>query len=82
VFPSSPVTPWFLRVTLPGVLPGAAAVAAIVTAAGLPVDRVADYSTADSRWLFIGAHGRRDLDAAIEKLSNTHRIEAAAFRRI
>lgn len=82
VFPSSPATPWFLRVTLPGVLPGAAAVAAIVAAAGLPVDRVADYSTADSRWLFIGAHGRRDLDAAIEKLSNTHRIETAAFRRL
>jgi homoserine dehydrogenase len=82
IFPASPATPWFLRVTLPGVLPGAAAVAATVAAAGLSVDRVADYSTANSRWLFIGPHGRRDLDAAIEKLSNTHRIEAAAFRRI
>ena len=82
IFPVSPVTPWFLRVTLPGVLPGAAAVAGIVAAAGLPVDRVADYSTANSRWLFIGPQGRRDLDAAIERLSNTHRIAAAAFRRI
>ena len=82
VFPSSPATPWFLRVTLPGVLPGAAAVAAIVAAAGLPVERVADYSTANSRWLCIGPQGRRDLDAAIEKLLNTHRIEAAAFRRL
>jgi homoserine dehydrogenase len=82
VFPSSPLTPWLLRVTLPGVLPGAAAVAGIVAAAGLPVDRVADYSTANSRWLCIGPQGRRDLDAAIEKLSNTHRIEAVAFRRI
>jgi len=82
VFPSSPATPWFLRVTLPGVLPGAAAIAAIVAAAGLPVDRLAEYSTANSRWLFIGPQARRDLDAAIEKLSTTHRIEAAAFRRI
>ena len=82
VFPTSPATSWFLRVTLPGVLPGAAAVAAIVAAAGLPVDRVADFSTQNSRWLVIGRQGRRDLDAAIENLSNTHRIEAAAFRRI
>lgn len=82
VFPASPATPWFLRVTCPGVLPSASAVAALVTAAGLPVERVAEYTTSDSRWLFIGAHGRRDLDAAISKLSNTHRIDAAAFRRI
>jgi homoserine dehydrogenase len=82
IFPASPVTPWFLRVTLPGVLPGAAAVAGIVAAAGLSVDRVADYSTANSRWLCIGPQSRRDLDAAIEKLSNTHRIEAVAFRRL
>ena len=82
IIPASPATPWFLRVTLPGVLPGAAAVAALVAAAGLSVDRVADYSTANSRWLLIGAERRRDLDAAIERLSNTHRIEAVAIRRI
>ena len=46
VFPSSPATPWFLRVTFPGVLPGAAAVAAVAAAAGLPVERVADHATA------------------------------------
>ena len=82
VFPASPVTSWFLRVTCPGVLPSAAAVAAIVAAGGLPVERVADHAAADSRWLCIGPQGRRDVDAAIEKLSNTHRIDAAAFRRI
>ena len=82
VFPSSPATPWFLRVTFPGVLPAAAAVAPIVAGTGLPVERVADYASADSRWLFIGPHGRRDVDAAIARLSNTHRIEAVAFRRL
>lgn len=82
VFPASPATTWFLRVTCPGVLPSSSAVASLVTAAGLPVERVADHCTTDSRWLFIGPQGRRDIDAAIAKLSNTHRIEAAAFRRI
>ena len=57
VFPSSPATPWFLRVTFPGVLPGAAAIAGLVAAAGLPVERVADHATGDSRWLFIGPQG-------------------------
>ncbi len=82
VFPSSPATPWLLRLTFPGVLPGAAAAAAIIAATGLAVERVADHATARSRWLFIGPQSRRDLDGAIETLSNTHRIDAAAFRRI
>jgi homoserine dehydrogenase len=82
VFPSSPATSWFLRVTFPGVLPAAGAVAPLVAAAGLPVERVADHASAHSRWLLIGPQGRRDVDAAIAKLSTTHRIDAAAFRRI
>lgn len=82
VFPSSPATPWFLRVTFPGVLPAPSAVAQLVSAAGLPVERVADYANLDSRWLFIGAQGRRDVDAAIARLATTHRLDAAAFRRI
>jgi len=82
VFPASPATPWFLRVSCPGVLPSSAAVAALANAAGLTVERVADYVTSDSRWLFIAPQGRRDIDAAIQKLSTTHRIDASAFRRI
>ena len=81
VFPSSPATPWFLRVTFPGVLPASSAVASIVAAAGLPVDRVADHAGTNSRWLFIGPQGRRDVDAAIEKLSNTHRIDAGRLQK-
>lgn len=82
VFPASPATPWFLRVTCPGVLPSSSAVSSLVAAAGLPVEKVADHATTDSRWLFIGPQGRRDIDAAIARLSSTHRIDAAAFRRI
>lgn len=81
VFPSSPATSWFLRVTFPGVLPPTASVATLVQSAGLPVERVADHATVNSRWLFIAPQGRRDVDAAIVRLANTHRIDAAAFRR-
>ena len=82
VFPSSPVTSWFLRTTFPGVVPTASALAGLVSTAGLPVERVADYTSADSRWLLIGPQSRRAVDAAIAKLSTTHRIAAAAFRRL
>jgi homoserine dehydrogenase len=82
VFPASPAMPWFLRVKCPGVLPPASAISSLVSAAGLQVDRVAEHSTEDTRWLFIGPHGRRDLDAAVARLSSTHRIDAAAFRRL
>ena len=35
--------------------------------AGLPVERVADHATRNSRWLFIGPQGRRDVDAALDQ---------------
>jgi hypothetical protein len=82
VFPSSPATRWFLRVSFPGVRPGASAAASAVSAAGLPVERVADHATGNSRWMFVGPQSLRDVDAAIDRLSNTHRIESAAFRRL
>jgi len=78
----SPVTGWFLRVCCPGMLPSASAITAVVAGAGLSVERVADYNTAHTRWLLIGAHHRRDVEAAIARLGNTHRIDAAAFRRL
>jgi homoserine dehydrogenase len=81
IFPASPATSWFVRVTFPGVVPSAAAVAPLAVAAGLPVERVGDYATANSRWLFVGPRRRRDIDSALATLSTTHRIEAAAFRR-
>ena len=82
VFPASPVTSWFLRATFPGVVPPASAVAALASTAGLPVERVADHAGTNTRWLCVGPQSRRAVDAAIQNLSNTHRIEAAAFRRL
>lgn len=82
VFPASPATSWFLRVTCPGVLPSAPAIARLVSAAGLPVERVTDFASDNTRWICIGPQSRRDVDAAIARLSGTHRIDAAAFRRL
>jgi hypothetical protein len=67
---------------VPGVLPAAGAMASLAVSCGLQVERVSEFTTADSRWLLIGPHGRRDLDAALAKLETTHRIQTAALRRI
>ena len=82
VFASSPATPWFVRLTFPGVLPGAPAAATLGRSCGLQVERVAEYATATSRWILVGPHSRRDLDTALNRLEATHRIHTAAFRRI
>ena len=82
VFVSAPLTPWFVRVTVPGVLPAAGALAALVQSCGLHVDRVADFSTCDSRWLCVGLHHRRDVDVALTRLAATHRIQTSALRRL
>ena len=82
VFAGSPITPWFIRLSFPGVVPGAPAVASLATACGFHVERVSGFVNGPSRWIFAGPHSRRDLDAALARLETTHRIHAAAFRRI
>ena len=82
VFASPPITPWFIRLSFPGVVPGAAAVASLATACGFHVERVAEFAAGTSRWICAGPHSRHDLDAAVARLETTHRIHTAAFRRI
>lgn len=82
VFAASPATPWFVRVTFPGVVPAANPLAALARSAGLHVERVCDHASQHSRWLLLGAQGRRDLDAALATLESTNRIQSAAYRRI
>ena len=79
---SSPITPWFVRLSFPGVVPAAAAVLSLAQACGFHVERGADFVRGTSRWIFVGPHRRRDLDAALARLETTHRIHGAAFRRI
>jgi homoserine dehydrogenase len=81
LFPCSPATRWLIRATFPGVLPAGDAAGRLVAGAGLHVEGAADYAGAASRWFLIGPHSRRDVDAALSKLTSTHRIEATAFRR-
>ena len=82
LFASSPATPWFVRLTFPGVLPGAPAAATLGRSCGLQIERVAEFATATSRWTLVGPHSRRDLETALNRLEATHRIHTAAFRRI
>ena len=82
VFPVSPTTPWFVRVSFPGVVPAAAAVTQLAIGAGLHVEQVSEFTADTSRWLLVGPQYRRDVDASIARLSSTHRIDAAAFRRV
>lgn len=82
VAPHAPATPWFVRVTLPGVVPGDAAVASLAAATGVAVERIVEGSTGPSRWLLVGPLTRTAIDAAAAELSTRHRIETAAYRRI
>ncbi len=82
VFADSPATPWFVRLAFRGVVPAQRALAGVVSSAGLHVERVVDHASEDARWLLVGPHSRRDLDAALARLETTHRIQSAAFRRI
>ena len=78
----APATPWFVRIRVPGVLPAANALASLASSCGLDVERVADFTTIDSRWMLVGRQSRSDLDAALTRLESTHRIHTAAIRRI
>jgi homoserine dehydrogenase len=78
----APPTAWFVRVTVPGMLPARSAVAALAESCGLQVEAVADFATARSRWLCLGPHHREALDAALAQLEKTHRIHTSAIRRI
>ena len=82
VFAASPATSWLVRVTFPGVVPSSRALVPVVASAGLHVDGVCNHATDTSRWLIVGPHGRRDLDAALARLEATHRIQSSAWRRI
>jgi homoserine dehydrogenase len=82
LFAASPATSWFVRVTFPGIAPVPRACVPLVAAAGLHVDGACEHASSHARWLIVGPHGRRDLDAALARLEATHRIQSSAWRRI
>jgi len=68
--------------TFPGVVPADEAVGRLVASAGLHVERVIPHGTDRARWLLVGHHSRAEVDAAVQRLAATHRVEALAIRRI
>lgn len=78
----SPATPWFARLTFPGVVPPNATAAALAAAAGLTVEGVVERGTDESRWVVIGPNSRAHVDAAAKRLADMHRVQTVFFRRL
>ena len=86
-------TPWFVRVTFPGIAPPDAFIVSLATAAGLQVESLAPSSALGPtrhgategrhcRWLLIGPQSRDAMSSAVAHLRATHRIHAVPFRQI
>jgi hypothetical protein len=75
------VTPWLVRLAFPGVVPHDDTVTLLASAAGLCVTRVTG-NDEGLRWLLAGGQPREEVDTAVARLSHTHRIRAAAWRRL
>lgn len=87
-------TPWFVRVSFPGIAPTDAFIVSVATAAGLRVESLvqgppsAPESLQDGatgrpgRWLLIGPQSTTDISSAVARLRTVHRIHAVPFRKI
>ena len=76
-----PLTPWVVRATFPGVVPDASTAAQVFAAHNLDATHVTD-AIGNTRWLQVAAASRDALDAALSRVSRTHRIETFAFRSL
>ena len=89
-------SPWFVRVTFPGIPPPDPFIVAVATAAGFRVQWLAqvpppsasvsarrdDSVTLPSRWLLVAPQSRDAVSSAAARLLATHRIHAVPFRKI
>ena len=89
-------SPWFVRVTFPGIPPPDPFIVAVATAAGFrvqwlaqgprPFARVSSARggavTLPSRWLLVAPQSRDAVSSAAARLLATHRIHAVPFRKI
>lgn len=77
------VSGWFVRLSFPGFVPGAAAVRRLAFSAGLLTEEVAQVDSSPSqRWLLAAPQCRSGIADANAVLLARHRIQVAAFRRI
>ncbi|MEW6320645.1 MAG: homoserine dehydrogenase [Acidobacteriota bacterium] len=81
---ASPATPWFVRLSFPGIVPAAADVASRLADAGLPADLVSAGAepSGRTRWALTPLASKAHVDAALARLRHAHRVDAVAFRRI
>jgi len=89
-------SPWFVRVTFPGIPPPDPFIVAVATAAGFRVQWLAQAPppsvgtsplrggavTLPSRWLLVAPQSRDAVSSAAAQLLATHRIHAVPFRKI
>jgi hypothetical protein len=89
-------SPWFVRVTFPGIPPPDPFIVAVATAAGFRVQWLAQgpsasarispshgaAATRPSRWLLVAPQSRDAVSSAAAQLLATHRIHAVPFRKI
>lgn len=81
-------SPWFVRVTFPGIPPPDPFIVSLATAAGLRVQSLAqgpdrhDAGSSPSRWLLVAPQPRDAVSLALRRLQSAHRIHAVPFRKI
>jgi hypothetical protein len=89
-------SPWFVRVTFPGIPPPDPFIVAVATAAGFRVQWLAQGPPASarfggtrggavtppSRWLLVAPQPRDAVSSAAARLLAAHRIHAVPFRKI
>jgi hypothetical protein len=89
------VSPWFVRVTFPGIAPTDAFIITVASAAGLRVESLAEAPAAahgpsqsratwgrPERWLLVAPQSRDAVSSAVAHLRAVHRIHAVPFRTV
>lgn len=77
----SPVTEWLVRVTFPGLVPDAPAVAELLLAHGLRATHVTE-TIGDQRWARLTPLTREALRFALDRIAATHRLQTFAIRAL
>jgi len=78
---TAPITPWFIRVEFPGVVPTVGVLTDVFGRAGMTIEHVTD-AIDGTRYVLAGPARRERMDAAIHDVWRVHRLRCVAFRRL
>jgi homoserine dehydrogenase len=78
---AAPVTTWLVRTTFPGLVPDASTAAQLFRTHGLTTTHVTE-AVENTRWVQIAPVSKNTLDAALSRVSSTHRIHTFALRSL